>query len=251
VTATAGQLNLEGKVAVVTGGAGALGLAAARMLLEEGLRLAIIDIDALRLDGVARFLRGEKLVLQGDVSDAFAVRSAHERVCGELGPVDILVNAAGASPASPASDSDEAQWRRVLAAGLEGAFLWSRAVLPGMVARGWGRIVNVGGSPGANRLPGAAQAVVAGGLVSLTSALARESAAQGVTVNTIAPAFVRSPAETEYLTEAQRRQALASIPAGRFGEPEEFAHAVRFLVSPLAGYVTGQTLGLDGGLHLR
>lgn len=243
-------MTLDGKVAVVTGAAGSLGLAASRLLLEEGARLALVDIDPLRLDGLARFLRGEKLVLPCDVSDARAVRAAHERVRGEFGPVDILVNAAGASTAVQASETPEETWRRVLAATLDGAFFWSRATMPEMAARGWGRIVNVSGPARAVTPGGATEVVAAGALASLTYALARESAGRGVTVNAIAASFVRSPASTEYLTEAQRRQALASIPAGRFGEPEEFAHAVRYLVSPLAGFVTGEVLGLDGGLHL-
>lgn len=243
--------TLDGKVAVVTGAAGSLGLAAARMLLEEGARLALVDIDPLRLDGLSRFLRGEKLVLPCDVSDAHAVRGAHGRVRAEFGPVDILVNAAGASTAVPVTDTQEATWRRVLAAGLDGAFLWSRAVLPEMAARGWGRIVSVSGPSRTVPPGGGAEAVAAGGLAALTATLAREGAGRGVTVNAIAASFVRSPAATEYLTEAQRRQVLAAIPVGRFGEPEEFAHAVRFLVSPLAGFVTGEVLALDGGLRLR
>ena len=243
-------MTLQGKVTVVTGGAGALGLAAVRALLEEGARVALVDLDALRLDTLSRFLRGERIVIAADVTEAAAVRAAHERVRAELGPVDILVNAAGVSSDTPIATTDEATWRRILDARVNGTFLWSRAVLPEMTGRGWGRIVNVGGhrAPAAPRA--AADAAASGAVASLTAALAREGASRGVTVNAIAPAFVRSPAITENLTEAQRRQALAAIPAGRFGEPEEFAHAVRFLASPLAGFVTGEIIGLDGGLHL-
>ncbi len=110
--------------------------------------------------------------------------------------------------------------------------------------------MNVGGHRACAASRSAADAAASGAVASLTAALAREGAPRGVTVNAIAPSFVRSPAVTEYLTEAQRRQALATIPAGRFGEPEEFAHVVRFLASPLAGFMTGEILGLDGGLHL-
>jgi 3-oxoacyl-[acyl-carrier protein] reductase len=239
-------MTLEGKVAMVTGGAGGLGLATVRALLEDGARVAIVDLDALRLDTLSRFLRGERIIVAADVTDAAAVRAAHDRVRAEFGPVDILVNAAGASSGA----ADEAAWRRILAARLDGTLLCSRAVLPEMVARGWGRIVNVGGHAPAAAPRATADAAASGAVASLTLALAREVALRGVTVNAIAPAFVRSPSATENLTEAQRRQALAAIPVGRFGEPEEFAHAVRFLVSPLAGFVTGEILGLDGGLHL-
>ena len=177
------------------------------------------------------------------------MRAAHERVRAELGPVDILVNAAGASSNTPVTATDEAAWRRVMGARVDGAFLWSRAVLPEMAARGWGRIVSVAGHGSAQSPGGAAGTAAAGAVAALTAALAREGAPRGVTANAIAPAFVRSPS-AENLTEAQRRQVLAAIPAGRFGEPEEFAHAVRFLVSPLAGFVNGEVLRLDGGLHL-
>ena len=240
----------QGKVAVVTGGAGALGLAAARALLDDGIRVALVDLDALRLDTLSRFLRGERIVIAADVTDALAIRAAHERVRAELGPVDILVNAAGVSSDAAIAATEEGTWRRILGSRVDGTFLWSRAVLPEMSGRGWGRIVNVGGH-GASAAPrGPADAAASGAVASLTLVLAREGARHGVTVNAIAPTFVRSPSATEIFTEAQRRQVLATIPAGRFGEPEEFAHAVRFLVSPLAGFVTGQFLGLDGGLNL-
>jgi 3-oxoacyl-[acyl-carrier protein] reductase len=241
---------LKDRVAVVTGGAGSLGLAAVRGLLEDGARVAIVDLDALRLDTLSRFIRGERIVVAADVTDPQAVRAAHERIRGELGPVDILVNAAGASAGSPLAGTDESTWRRVLGICVDGAYLWSRAVFPDMAARGWGRIVCVGGHAPAGAPRGPAEAAASGALASLTHALAREGAPRGITANAIAPAYVRSPSATDHLTEAQRRQALAAIPAGRFGEPEEFAHAVRFLVSPLAGFVTGEVLSLDGGLHL-
>lgn len=245
------SMNLKGKVALVTGAAGALGLAATRALLEEGARVALADVDALRLDGVTRFLRGERMPVACDVGDAPAVRAAVDRVRAELGPVDILVSAAGIT-AGPGSAMDDATWRRILGARLDGAMHCARAVLPDMLSRGWGRLVFVGGP--ASREPvrdrSAPDATADGGLAALAASLAREVAARGITVNTIAPAFVRSPADTESLTEAQRRQVLAAIPSARFGEPEEFAHAVRFLVSPLAGFMTGEVLRLDGGLHL-
>ncbi|HEX4944370.1 MAG TPA: SDR family oxidoreductase [Usitatibacteraceae bacterium] len=239
-----------GRVAVITGGAGALGFATARALLEDGTRVALVDVDALRLDTLSRFVRGTCIVIAADVTDVSAVRAAHDRVRTELGPVDILVNAAGASSDAALAATDETAWRRILGARLDGTFQWSRAVLPEMTARGWGRIVNVGGNYQPSLLRGPAEAAASGAVASLSAALAREAAPGGVTVNAIAPAFVRSPAATEHLSEAQRRQALASIPAGRFGELEEFAHAVRFLASPLAGFITGEILNLDGGLHL-
>ncbi|MBK8325494.1 MAG: SDR family oxidoreductase [Betaproteobacteria bacterium] len=242
---------LRDKVAVVTGAAGALGLAATRVLLEEGARVALVDLDALRLDSVSRFLRGELAPIACDAGDPAAARAALDAVRARFGPADVLVNAAGAT-AGPGAGGDDATWRRILGVRLDGARIFTRGVLPDMVSRGWGRILFVGGtaSLGPVRDRGGPDATADGGLVALAASLAREVAGHGVTVNTLAPSFVRSPADTEALTEAQRRQALAAIPAARFGEPEEFAHAVRFLVSPLAGYITGEVLRLDGGLHL-
>jgi 3-oxoacyl-[acyl-carrier protein] reductase len=243
---------LNGKTAVVTGAAGTLGLAAVRALLEDGAQVALVDIDAMRLDSLIRFLRGTVVAVPADVSDPGAVRDAHQKIEKLLGEVDILVNSAALSSPERIETTQDAEWRRVLAVNLDGAFHWSRAVLPSMKRRGWGRIVNVAsiaaktGEPGA----GTAYSVSKGALASLTFALAREAAAQGVTVNAVAPAYVKSAGITEGLNDAQRRQILSQIPVGRFCEPEEFAHAVRFLASPLAGFITGEILDVNGGLHM-
>jgi 3-oxoacyl-[acyl-carrier protein] reductase len=180
------------------------------------------------------------------------VKEAHRRAEKLLGPVDVLVNAASVGSTDKAEATADLEWRRVLSVNLDGAFHWSREVIPGMKKRGWGRIVNVtslAAKTGAADA-GTALATSKGALASLTITLAREVAVHGVTVNGIAPAYVKSAALTEQMTEAQRRQILAQIPVGRFCEPEEFAHAVRFLASPLAGFVTGEILDVNGGLHM-
>ena len=144
------------------------------------------------------------------------------------------------------------EWRRVHGAYLDSAFHWSRTLIPGMRKRGAGRIVNVislaAKSAGAESGPALASAH--GGLAALTFALARETAAQGITVNAVALGFLEGSSAIEPLNEAQRRQLLANIPVGRFCKPEEFAHAVRFLVSPLAGFVTGEILDVNGGVQM-
>jgi 3-oxoacyl-[acyl-carrier protein] reductase len=245
-------MALAGKTAVVTGAAGTLGFAAVRALLEDHAQVALVDIDAMRLDSMIRFLRGTVAAIPCDVSDPMAVAEAHRKVEKALGPVDILVNAASIGSAEKAEGTADLEWRRVLSVNLDGAFHWSRAVIPAMKRRGWGRIVNVTSlafkTGGADT--GTAYATSKGALASLTITLAREVAPHGVTVNGVAPAYVKTPALTEEMTEAQRRQLLASIPVGRFCEPEEFAHAVRFLASPLAGFVTGEILDVNGGLHM-
>jgi len=243
---------LSGRTAVVTGAAGTLGFAAVRALLEDHAQVALVDVDAMRLDSMIRFLRGTTLAVPCDVSDPLAVREAHRRVEKALAPVDILVNAASIGSVEKVEGTADLEWRRVLSVNLDGAFHWAREVIPGMKKRGWGRIVNVTSlaakTGGADT--GTAFATSKGALAALTITLAREVAASGVTVNGIAPAYVKTPALAEQMTEAQRRQILAQIPVGRFCEPEEFAHAVRFLVAPLAGFVTGEILDVNGGLHM-
>lgn len=245
-------MPLSGKTAVVTGAAGTLGFAAVRALLEDHAQVALVDVDAMRLDSMIRFLRGTTAAVPCDVSDPLAVAEAHRKVEKTLGPVDILVNAASIGSSDKAEATADLEWRRVLSVNLDGAFHWSRAVIPAMKKRGWGRIVNVTSlaakTGGADT--GTAFATSKGALAALTLTLAREVAIHGVTVNGVAPAYVKTPAITEEMTEAQRRQLLAQIPVGRFCEPEEFAHAVRFLVSPLAGFVTGEILDVNGGLHM-
>ena len=245
-------MPLNGKTAVVTGAAGTLGFAAVRALMEDRAQVALVDVDAMRLDSMIRFLRGSSVAVACDVSDPGAVRDACRKAEKLLGPVDILVNAASIGSAEKAEATVDLEWRRVLSVNLDGAFHWSREVIPAMKKRGWGRIVNVTSlaakTGGADT--GTAFATSKGALAALTLTLAREVAAHGVTVNGVAPAYVKTPALTEKMTEAQRRQILAQIPVGRFCEPEEFAHAVRFLCSPLAGFVTGEIIDVNGGLHM-
>ncbi len=241
---------LAGKTALVTGATGTAALAVVRALLEDGAQVALVDPDALRLDSLIRFLRGTTVAVPCDSSDAGAVRQAHGQVEKVLGPVDILVNASDVVSTSRLEATDTAEWRRVLGANVEGAFHWSRAVVPGMKKRAWGRIVNVLSHAAKNSAAdtGPAYAASHGALASFTFALARELAAQGITVNGVAPAYVDGSPAIEQLNEAQRRQLLTQIPVARFCKPEEFAHAVRFLVSPLAGFVTGEILDVNGGL---
>jgi 3-oxoacyl-[acyl-carrier protein] reductase len=244
-------MSLEGKTAVVTGAAGTLGLAAARALLEQHAHVALVDQDAMRLDSLSRFLRGTVMAVASDVSDPGAVRDALARIEATAGPVDILVNAASVASAERSDTLTELEWRRIFAVNVEGAFSWSRAVLPGMKRRRWGRIVNVGSVAAKAALAeaGPAFTVSKAALQALTFALAREGAPHGVTVNAVAPAFVKSR-ELEEMHDAQRRQLLAQVPLGRFCEPDEFGHAVAFLASPLAGFITGEVLDVNGGLHM-
>lgn len=242
---------LAGRTAVVTGAAGTLGLVAVRALLEDGASVALVDVDALRLDSLIRFLRGATLAVPCDVTDGPAVRQVCASIEKSLGNVDILVNQASLHSSEKADDATDDSWRRTLAINVEGAANWCRAVLPGMKQRGWGRIVNVGclATPADATAESAALAAARGAIERFTRALAREAAPFGITVNALAPAAIATPS-FEQLNEAQRRQVLARVPMGRPCEPHEFAHAVRFFAAPESGFITGQVLGIDGGWRL-
>lgn len=226
------KTELRGKTAVVTGAAGTMGRAVASFLKEDGLNVVGLDV------------KGD--CVHCDITDVFSVR----KTLKQIGPVDVLVNNAGILSNHKVEATTPEEWRKVLAANLDGAFYLAREVIPGMKARRWGRIVNTCSlaAKTGGLTAGTAYAVSKGALTSLTFSLARELAPFGVTVNGISPAYVKTPMVTEQLTEAQRQALIAQIPVGRFCEPEEFAHVVRFLVSPLAGFITGEIVDLNGGL---
>jgi 3-oxoacyl-[acyl-carrier protein] reductase len=228
------KTDLKGKTAVITGAAGTMGRAVVEALTLDGIRCIGLDV------------KPSPGGIVCDISDP----AAAERAIREIGPVDILVNNAGILSNNKCEATSPREWREVLAVNLDGAFHLSRAAIPGMKARRWGRIVNTCSlaAKTGGLTAGTAYSTSKGALTSLTFSLARELAASGVTVNGISPAYVRTPMVTEQLTEAQRQAVLAQIPVGRFCEPEEFAHVVRFLVSPLSGFITGEIIDLNGGV---
>jgi 3-oxoacyl-[acyl-carrier protein] reductase len=228
-----------------------MGLATARMLAAEGYKVALADLASPRLDAAATQIGGHARGFGFDVSDPAAAETAFRRIEAELGPVDALINNAGILSNNKAAETTPDEWRRVLAVNLDGAFYLSRLALPAMKARRAGRIVNTCSlaMKSGGLTAGTAYTTSKGALQALTFSLARESAAFGVTVNGIAPAYVRTPMVEEQLTEAQRQALLKQIPVGRFCEPDEFAHCVRFFLHPMSGFITGEILDLNGGLH--
>ena len=219
---------------MVTGAAGTMGRAVVRALAADGLKVVGLDV------------RPSKGCMVCDIADASAVAQAVRTI----GRVDVLVNNAGILSNNKSQATTPEEWRRVLAANLDGAFYLSRAVIPGMKKRRWGRIVNTCSlaAKTGGLTAGTAYATSKGALTSLTFSLARELAPFGVTVNGISPAYVNTPMVSEQLNAAQRKAVLAQIPVRRFCEPEEFAHVVRFLVHPLAGFITGEIVDLNGGV---
>ncbi len=243
------QVALAGRAAVVTGAAQGIGRAIATRLAECGARVLAVDLDAaglapLRVDGI----RTAEL----DVTDAAAIAAT---LTG-FGPAGILVHSAGGvcgQVGQPAEAVTPAQWQAVLAVNLTGAFLMSQAVIPAMKAAGWGRIVTISSGAGLGvSLTGIqAYAAAKAGEIGLTRQLAHELGPHGITVNSVAPGFIRSNPSSErqwqsYGPEGQRRL-LERIAMRRLGSPDDIAHAVLFLVSDEAGWITGQTLSVDGG----
>ncbi len=250
---------LSGRVAVVTGGATGIGRAIAGTLLRAGAEVVIGDIatDVMEQAKAALADRGRSVhAMPLDVTAADSVRTFADRVAAEFGGIDILVNNAGiiAPRLVPLHMLTEDEFDRMLAVHLRGSFLMCRAAVPGMLARRHGRIVNISSIVGLVGFPRrAAYAVAKQGLVALTRTLALETARAGITVNAIAPGYI--------LTDLLRRRVEAGVldhdvlaertPVGRWGTPEELAHAVAFLVGPGATYITGTVLPVDGGYSMR
>lgn len=237
------DLGLNGKVALVTGGARGIGLAIVQRLQAEGCQVAALDLDTCALASLPE----DVLPLTADVTVEVELEAAVAQLQEALGSVDILVNNAGVQNCERIPELTTAEFARVVAINLTGAFALSRLVLPLMKQRGWGRIVNMGSMAGkaGGLTTGAAYTASKAGLIGLTKSLAREGAPV-VTANALAPAFI----ETEMTDPAIRAELAAKIPAGRLGRPEEVAAAVAFLASELAGYVTGEVMDLNGGFFI-
>ena len=244
------------RTALVTGAAGTMGRAATQGLLADSVRVAIADINREALEKVRKELAGEAAAdsmypITFDISDPEACGKAVRQIAKDFGAIDILVNNAGILSKNKIADTTPEEWHRVFAVNLDGAFYLCKACLPGMRERKWGRIINVCSfaAKSGGITAGTSYSVSKSAMIGLTFSLAAETTATGITVNGIAPAYVKTPMVTEQLSEEERRAVIAKIPVGRYCEPEEFAHVVRFLASPLAGFITGEIIDQNGGLQ--
>jgi 3-oxoacyl-[acyl-carrier protein] reductase len=241
--------SLDGKVALVTGGSRGIGAAISRELAKAGAKVAV-NYRAGReaADEVAGEIGG--LAVQADVSKPEEVNALIERVEGELGDIDALVNNAGVTRDTLIARMSDEDWEIVIDTNLRGTFNTSRAVSRKMLRRRAGSIVNLSSVVGVHGNPGQANyAASKAGIIGLTKALARELGSRGVRVNAIAPGYV-STELTDVLNDEQRGLILGNTPLGRLGEPEDIASAVRFLCSDEAAFITGEVLLVDGGLGM-
>jgi 2-dehydro-3-deoxy-L-rhamnonate dehydrogenase (NAD+) len=242
--------DFGGRVAVVTGGAQGIGLAVVKRLAESRARVAIWDTDRTEMAKAAEMLSGKAdiLTVGCDQSDWKAVKSAVAETESRFGQIDILVNNAGiAGPAAPVANYEIDDWRRVIDIDLTGVFHCCKAVVPGMIARNYGRIANVSSVAGKEGNPNAAAYSAAkAGVLALTKSLGKELAGYDIAVNAITP----SPAKTrilEQLTEEQVKYMLGKVPRGRFVAVEEAAAMIAFMVSEENSFTTGATFDLSGG----
>jgi 3-oxoacyl-[acyl-carrier protein] reductase len=240
------------KLALVSGAAGVLGRATAHALAAEGYRVVLVDLDQDALDAVGQEIDDGAIPFSLDISQAELVIEAVARIRRNHGPVSVLVNNAGLLSNSKLCETTDDEWHRLLSVNLDGAFYLARAVLPDMKKRGWGRIVNISSlaMKTGGLTAGTSYTASKGGLTALTLSIAREAAPFGVTANGVAPAYIKTPMITDFLDQAQQARLLEQIPVGRFCEAEEVAHVVRFLVSPLSGFITGEIIDINGGLHM-
>ena len=248
------DLNLEGKVALVTGAGSGIGAAIATTLAAQGCTVYLGDTNPAAAAKVASECAGPGRPLTLDVGVPAASSAASERILRECHRLDILVNNAGILKTGAVVDATIGDWDQVCRVNLSGVYYCCKAVLPAMVAQRYGKIVNIasvsavkGGGSFGNVLYGTTKA----GVVALTKGLARELAPLGINVNAIAPSVTETGMTSPLLTPERHREVLATIPLGRFAAAEEIARIVALLASDMLGYVTGETIAVDGGYLTR
>jgi len=246
--------ELEGRIAVVTGGARGIGKAVCQTLAREGARVAVCDVDYKAAEEAATEMRGQGLFtfpVKLDVSCSKEVKRVFEDVINRYKKVDILINNAGICYYIPFEKISEEEWDRVLAVNLKGTFLCCQAVMQSMISQGWGKIVNISSVAAkiGGILAGAHYSASKAGVICLTKSLARRMAPHGINVNAICPGQIKTRM-TDVWSEEEKEKFVQQIPLGHFGEPQDIAEAVLFLVSERAKFITGEIIDVNGGFFM-
>ena len=245
------MFDLSGMTALVTGASGGIGSAIARALAGQGARLALSGSNAAKLDAFRAELGGDHVALACDLSDAAAVDALVPQAVEALGGrLDILVNNAGVTRDNLSMRMKDEEWDQVIRVNLEAAFRLCRAAARPMMKARFGRIVTITSVVGVTGNPGQANyAAAKAGLIGMSKALAQEVASRGITVNCVAPGFIASPM-TDALSDDQKARLLERIPVGALGTGDDVASAVAFAAARETGYMTGQTLHINGGMAM-
>jgi acetoacetyl-CoA reductase len=248
---------MNGRVAVVTGGTGTIGTEICKHLAAAGCRVVALcrpgtpDCVPETWEAARRSEGYEARAFGCDVSDFDETAEVLSRIERDIGPVDILVNAAGITRDATLRKMAPDQWRQVMAANLDSVFSTTRCVIGGMMDRGFGRIINISSVNGQKGQFGQANyAASKAGIHGFTMSVAREGARKGVTANTISPGYIESPMIMA-VPEEQRAKILAEIPVGRFGQPSEIGRLVAFLAAEESGFITGADISINGGQHME
>jgi NAD(P)-dependent dehydrogenase (short-subunit alcohol dehydrogenase family) len=248
---------MSARVAVVTGAASGIGLGIARRLAADGMAVALLDLDGDRLREAANDLSAGGSTAgayEVDVADRHALEAVFSSVRAAHGPITVVVTSAGIESFDPIVDITAEKWDRVLAVNLTGTFTCLQLAVPDMIEAGWGRIVTISSSSAQSGAPNMAHYVASkGGVIGLTKAFARELSRHGITANTIPPTIVDTPMarNAEAAGDVPSVEVMGQmVPLGRAGTPEDIASACAFLCSEEAGYITGQVIGVNGGMYI-
>ncbi len=244
------MMNLEGKIALVTGASRGIGRAIAELLVERGASVIGTATSESGAAAISEYLGENGKGLALNVTDVESIEATLKTINDEFGAIDILVNNAGITRDNLLMRMKDDEWNDIINTNLTPIYRMSKAVLRGMMKKRAGRIINVGSVVGTMGNAGQTNyAAAKAGVIGFTKSMAREVASRGVTVNTVAPGFIETDM-TKALNDDQRAATLANVPAGRLGDPREIASAVVFLASPEAAYITGETLHVNGGMYM-
>ncbi|EGV1831547.1 3-oxoacyl-ACP reductase FabG [Vibrio parahaemolyticus] len=244
------MMNLEGKIALVTGASRGIGRAIAELLVERGATVIGTATSESGAAAISEYLGENGKGLALNVTDVESIEATLKTISDEFGAIDILVNNAGITRDNLLMRMKDDEWNDIINTNLTPIYRMSKAVLRGMMKKRAGRIINVGSVVGTMGNAGQTNyAAAKAGVIGFTKSMAREVASRGVTVNTVAPGFIETDM-TKALNDDQRAATLANVPAGRLGDPREIASAVVFLASPEAAYITGETLHVNGGMYM-